>query len=55
MIAGYLGRSTRFDEAVGSFAEGYADQTELDWKQLVGSLKKAGRKVVAKKVVAKQS
>jgi uncharacterized protein (DUF2252 family) len=55
MIAGYLERSTRFDEAVGSFAEGYADQTELDWKQLVGSLKKAGRKVVAKKVVAKQS
>jgi uncharacterized protein (DUF2252 family) len=49
MIAGYLGRSTRFDEAVGEFAEAYANQTELDWKQLVGSLKKTGKKVAAKK------
>ena len=40
MIAGYLGTSTRFDEAVGRFAEAYADQTELDWKHLVRSLKK---------------
>ncbi len=47
MIAGYLGRSTRFDEAVGAYAEAYADQTELDWKQLVQSLK-AGKKVAAK-------
>jgi uncharacterized protein (DUF2252 family) len=49
MIAGYLGRSTRFDEAVGRFAEAYANQTELDWKQLVQSLKKAGKKAAAKK------
>jgi uncharacterized protein (DUF2252 family) len=49
MIAGYLGRSTRFDEAVGEFAEAYANQTELDWKQLVRSLKKTGKKVSAKK------
>ena len=55
MIVGYLGTSTRFDEAVGSFSEAYADQTEIDWKQLVGSLKKAERKVAAKKVVAKKS
>ncbi len=48
MIAGYLGRSTRFDDAVGAFAEAYADQTELDWKQLVRSLKKTGKKVAAK-------
>jgi uncharacterized protein (DUF2252 family) len=48
MIAGYLGTSTRFDEAVGAFAEAYANQTELDWKQLVQSLKKTG-KVAAKK------
>jgi uncharacterized protein (DUF2252 family) len=40
MVAGYLGTSPRFDEAVGAFAEAYADQTELDWKQLVKSLKK---------------
>ena len=30
MIAGYLGTSTRFDEAVGEFAEAYANQTEVD-------------------------
>jgi len=29
-IAGYLGRTNRFDEAVASFAEAYADQTERD-------------------------
>ena len=55
MIAGYLGRSTLFDEAVGAFAEAYANQTELDWKQLVRSLKKTGKKVAAKKVAAKKS
>jgi uncharacterized protein (DUF2252 family) len=49
MIAGYLGRSTRFDEAVGEFAEAYANQTELDWKQLVGWLKKTGKKAATKK------
>jgi uncharacterized protein (DUF2252 family) len=50
MIAGYVGRSTRFDEAVVQFAEAYADQTEMDWKQLVQSLKKSGKKAPAKKV-----
>ncbi|MDQ2832605.1 MAG: DUF2252 domain-containing protein [Acidobacteriota bacterium] len=40
MIAGYLGTSTRFDEAISAFASAYADQTEMDWKQLVHSLKK---------------
>jgi uncharacterized protein (DUF2252 family) len=49
MIAGYLGTSTRFDEAVVAFAHAYADQTELDWKELVRSLKKPGKKAVAKK------
>jgi uncharacterized protein (DUF2252 family) len=49
MIAGYLGTSARFDAAVGAFAEVYANQTELDWKQLVHSLKKTGKKVAAKK------
>jgi uncharacterized protein (DUF2252 family) len=48
MIAGYLGRSTRFDDAVAAFADTYADQTEADWKQLVGSLKKTGKKPVRK-------
>ncbi len=55
MISGYLGRSTRFDEAVGAFAQAYADQTEVDWKQLVQSLKETGKKVVKKKATAKKS
>jgi uncharacterized protein (DUF2252 family) len=54
MIAGYLGSSRRFDRAVGAFAEAYADQTEVDWKQLVQSLKKTG-KVAPKKPVAKKT
>jgi uncharacterized protein (DUF2252 family) len=54
-IAGYLGRSTRFDEAVGAFAEAYANQTEVDWRQLVGSLKKTGKKAAGKKVAGKKS
>ncbi len=40
MIAGYIGNSERFDEAVTEFAETYADQTEKDWQQLVKSVKK---------------
>jgi uncharacterized protein (DUF2252 family) len=40
MIAGYVGTSPRLDEAVVQFAEAYANQTELDWEQLVRSLKK---------------
>jgi hypothetical protein len=53
MMAGYMGRSARFDEAVGAFAEAYADQTELDWKQLVQSLRKT-RKLAGKNVVRKK-
>ena len=40
MLAGYLGGSGRFEEAVEAFAMAYADQTEKDWKQLVKSMKK---------------
>lgn len=42
VLAGYLGRSARFDEAVVAFAEAYADQPEADWKELVGWLKRTG-------------
>jgi uncharacterized protein (DUF2252 family) len=44
-LAGYLGRSTRFDDAVVEFATAYADQTEKDWKELREWFKKAGRRV----------
>lgn len=44
-IAGYLGRSARFDDAVAAFATAYADQTEADWKTLVTWMKKSGKTV----------
>jgi hypothetical protein len=39
MLAGYLGTSKTFDDAVGSFAAAYAEQTERDWRELVRSRK----------------
>ena len=48
MLAGYLGTSERFDEAIARFALTYADQTEKDWQQLVKSLKKSSRKIASK-------
>ena len=44
-LAGYLGTSERFDDAVMQFAHAYADQTERDWKQLVASQKGTGQKI----------
>jgi uncharacterized protein (DUF2252 family) len=35
MIAGYLGKSDVFDEAIGDYAEGYADQVERDYAAFV--------------------
>ena len=34
LLAGYLGKGTKFERAVSDFAKIYADQTEEDWKQL---------------------
>ena len=42
MISGYLGKSDRFDLAIGAFAEAYADQNERDHAALVAAVK-AGR------------
>jgi uncharacterized protein (DUF2252 family) len=36
-IAGYIGTSARFDEAIAHFASEYADQSERDWEALVRS------------------
>jgi uncharacterized protein (DUF2252 family) len=44
LITGYLGAGStqdKFDQALGAFAEAYADQTETDWKALVASRKGA--------------
>ncbi|MGF1470271.1 MAG: DUF2252 domain-containing protein [Rubrobacteraceae bacterium] len=38
-IAGYLGKSGRFDEAIADFAEAYADQTERDHATLCAAVK----------------
>ncbi|MDQ6838633.1 MAG: DUF2252 domain-containing protein, partial [Actinomycetota bacterium] len=40
MIAGYLGRSDRFDTALGRFARAYADQNERDHEALVTALRR---------------
>jgi uncharacterized protein (DUF2252 family) len=42
LITGYLGAGSsqdKFDDALGAFAEAYADQTEADWRALVASRK----------------
>jgi uncharacterized protein (DUF2252 family) len=41
-IAGYLGKSDAFDEAIKKFAVGYADQTERDYAALLKAIR-AGR------------
>jgi uncharacterized protein (DUF2252 family) len=33
-LAGYLGNSSKLDDAMADFASAYADQTEADWAQL---------------------
>jgi len=38
-IAGYLGKSERFDEAVADFAVAYADQTERDHAAFCAAVK----------------
>ena len=39
-IVGYLGKSDRFDEAIGRFARSYADQTERDHAALKAAVRK---------------
>jgi uncharacterized protein (DUF2252 family) len=50
-IAGYIGTSNPFDEAIVRFAVEYADQTDRDWEALVHSRKHqhAAEKSVSKK------
>jgi hypothetical protein len=42
VIAAYLGKSTKFDNAIADFAETYADQNERDYAALTAAVK-AGR------------
>jgi uncharacterized protein (DUF2252 family) len=39
MISGYLGNSSRFDEAVSNFAMTYADQNERDYQALLEAIR----------------
>ncbi len=39
MLAGYLGKSDAFDQALATFAQAYADQTEQDYRKLVKAVK----------------
>jgi uncharacterized protein (DUF2252 family) len=48
-IAAYLGRGDRFDRAIASFAEAYADQNERDHRAFVEAIE--GRRVVAERGV----
>jgi uncharacterized protein (DUF2252 family) len=48
MLAGYIGNSARFDNAIVTFAVAYANQTEADWEELVRSLKPAVKKAKKK-------
>lgn len=47
MIAGYLGSSDTFDDAIVKFAKGYADQTESDYSALLKAIR-SGRIKVAR-------
>jgi len=47
MIAGYLGSSDAFDDAIVKFAKDYADQTESDYSALLKAIK-SGRIKVAR-------
>jgi hypothetical protein len=39
-IAGYLGRSDRFDRAVARWSMAYADQAERDFAELEGAVRR---------------
>ena len=39
MIAGYMGASGTFDDAIGEFAVDYADQNERDYRGFVRAAK----------------
>ena len=39
MIAGYLGSSDQFDEAIGDYAVAYADQVERDYATFVTAVR----------------
>jgi uncharacterized protein (DUF2252 family) len=59
MLAGYLGTSDRFDDAIAKFAAEYANQTDRDWQTLTRSLRHAAhspeKKAATKKTAGKKA
>lgn len=45
-ISGYIGKSDKFDEAIGDFALAYADQTERDHAALVAAVRSGRVRVI---------
>jgi Uncharacterized protein conserved in bacteria (DUF2252) len=45
LIAGYLGKGGKFDEAVADFATAYAEQNERDYKALVRAVRQGRTEV----------
>jgi hypothetical protein len=39
MVAGYLGSSDQFDQAIGDYAVAYADEVERDYKTFVRAVR----------------
>ena len=55
MIAGYMGTSSRFDDAILKFAVDYAAQTRRDWEALVHARRHARPTAQAKTPTKKSS
>jgi hypothetical protein len=47
MIAGYMGASAIFDDAIGEFAMEYADQNERDYRAIVTAVKEGRIEAIA--------
>jgi hypothetical protein len=50
-ISGYLGKTEKFDEAMGSFAVAYADQTERDHAAMKAAVRSGKIKVQSRGTV----
>jgi len=55
MLAGYIGTSARFDDAIANFAAAYADQTERDWQALIRSRSQASPQTAKKSIGGKSA
>ena len=47
VLAGYMGKSSAFDDALASFAMAYADRTQRDYDQLASAKRDLANKLAA--------